>query len=156
MKLIKILLSLLGLSYVLSPYDLFPDFFIGPGWIDDILVLVLLWRLYQSYKKKKFTYSGYTQGGQGSSQNGGQWNGFRGDTHQDSDDRRKDRRGTKDPYAILGIRQNASIDEIKTAYRQLANKYHPDKVSHLGEEFKDMAEIRFKEIQEAYQSLVNK
>ena len=32
----KILLSLLGLSYALSPYDLFPDFFVGVGWIDDL------------------------------------------------------------------------------------------------------------------------
>ena len=47
-------------------------------------------------------------------------------------------------------------EEIKNAYKQLANKYHPDKVLHLGEEFKKMAEERFKEIQEAYRELIPK
>jgi len=30
------------------------------------------------------------------------------------------------PYEVLGIKQNASIDEIKTAYKKLAKQYHPD------------------------------
>jgi len=38
----------------------------------------------------------------------------------------------------------------------LANKYHPDKVDHLGEEFKKLAEKKFKDIQEAYQKLTVK
>ena len=42
---------------------------------------------------------------------------------------------------------------FKKVYRQLANKYHPDKVQHLGEEFKELAENRFKEIQTAYREL---
>ncbi|MBW1799708.1 MAG: DnaJ domain-containing protein [Deltaproteobacteria bacterium] len=155
MTLIKILLGLLGLSYVISPYDLFPDFFIGPGWIDDILVLFFLWRLYKGYKKKKFAYRGYTRGGQGSGQNGARGNATGGDSSY-SDERQKGRRASADPYEVLGLRQNASIDEIKTAYKALAHKYHPDKVSHLGEEFRDLAENRFKEIQAAYQSLVKK
>jgi DnaJ-class molecular chaperone len=54
---------------------------------------------------------------------------------------------------VLGISRSASPDEIKGAYRELANRYHPDKVAHLGEEFQQMAEERFKEIQEAYQEL---
>jgi DnaJ like chaperone protein len=57
------------------------------------------------------------------------------------------------PHKILGVPKNASVEEIKTAYRQLANKYHPDKVSHLGDEFRKLAERRFKEIQSAYQEL---
>jgi DnaJ-class molecular chaperone len=36
----------------------------------------------------------------------------------------------------------------------LAGQYHPDKVSHLGEEFRQLAEKRFKEIQVAYQELI--
>ncbi|MBW1817978.1 MAG: DnaJ domain-containing protein [Deltaproteobacteria bacterium] len=43
--------------------------------------------------------------------------------------------------------------EIRKAYRELANRYHPDKVNHLGEEFRDLAEERFKEVQTAYQEL---
>ncbi|MBW2144864.1 MAG: DnaJ domain-containing protein, partial [Deltaproteobacteria bacterium] len=42
----------------------------------------------------------------------------------------------------------------KKAYRRLAGKYHPDRVNHLGEEFKELAERRFKEIQDAYQDLM--
>jgi DnaJ-class molecular chaperone len=58
------------------------------------------------------------------------------------------------PYDILGVAPGASKEEIKAAYRDLANRYHPDKVAHLGEELQTLAEQRFKEIQEAYQELI--
>src|SRR3989344_5317188 len=54
----------------------------------------------------------------------------------------------KDYYQILGISQSASQEEIKKAYRKLAHKYHPDKGG--GDEKK------FKEINEAYQTLSDK
>jgi DnaJ-class molecular chaperone len=57
---------------------------------------------------------------------------------------------------VLGVGRNATSEQIKQAYRQLANQYHPDKVIHLGEEFRELAEKRFKEIQEAYQKLIPK
>jgi curved DNA-binding protein len=53
----------------------------------------------------------------------------------------------KDYYAILGVKRDASADEIKTAYRRLARKYHPD----VSKE-KD-AEEKFKEMGEAYETL---
>lgn len=53
----------------------------------------------------------------------------------------------KDYYDILGVDKNASGDEIKKAYRKLAMKYHPDKVSS---DKKEEAEEKFKEISEAY------
>jgi curved DNA-binding protein len=53
----------------------------------------------------------------------------------------------KDYYAILGVKRDASADEIKTAYRRLARKYHPD----VSKE-KD-AEEKFKEMAEAYETL---
>ncbi len=53
----------------------------------------------------------------------------------------------KDYYAILGVKRDASADDIKTAYRRLARKYHPD----VSKE-KD-AEEKFKEMAEAYEAL---
>lgn len=54
-----------------------------------------------------------------------------------------------DYYEILGVSKNASKTEIKSAYRKLAKKYHPD-VNKNGD-----AEVRFKEIGEAYEVLSN-
>ena len=50
-----------------------------------------------------------------------------------------------DPYRILGLEPGASPAEIRSAYRRLAARYHPDKVAHLGEEFQRLAEQKFKE-----------
>lgn len=57
----------------------------------------------------------------------------------------------KDYYDILGIKRNASADEIKRAYRKMAHKYHPDKATGDRAE----AEAKFKELNEAYQVLSN-
>ena len=56
-------------------------------------------------------------------------------------------------YEILGLAPGASAEEIKSAYRKLSMQYHPDKVAHLGEEFRRVAEERMKELNEAYQHL---
>lgn len=53
-------------------------------------------------------------------------------------------------YAILGLEKCAGAEDIKKAYRQLSMKYHPDKVRHLGEEFRAIAEEKMKEINGAY------
>lgn len=53
-------------------------------------------------------------------------------------------------YKILDISPDASSDEVKNAYKKMANKYHPDKVSHLGEDMVKMAEKKFKDINNAY------
>jgi len=59
-------------------------------------------------------------------------------------------------YAILGLSPGADFSEIKAAYRKLSMKYHPDKVGHLGEEFKKVAEEKMKEINNAYEYLKRK
>jgi len=56
-------------------------------------------------------------------------------------------------YEVLGLKQGASQEDIKKAYRALSKEYHPDKVSHLGEEFRVVAEEKMKEINVAYQEL---
>ena len=53
-------------------------------------------------------------------------------------------------YAVLGLEPGAEMEEIKKAYRKLSMKYHPDKVRHLGEEFRTIAEEKMKEINAAY------
>ena len=59
----------------------------------------------------------------------------------------------RNPYAILQVDENATDEEIKKAYRRLATKHHPDKVSHLGEEIRKDAEVKFQEINNAYQTI---
>ena len=53
-------------------------------------------------------------------------------------------------YAVLGLESGADMEAIKKAYRTLSMQYHPDKVSHLGEEFRTVAEEKMKEINQAY------
>lgn len=60
---------------------------------------------------------------------------------------------TDSAYKILEILPTASDDEIKKAYRDMALKYHPDKVSHLGEDVHKAAEQKFKEVSSAYDKI---
>lgn len=60
----------------------------------------------------------------------------------------------RDYYEILGLAKNSTAEEIKRAYRQLASKYHPDKISGKdGSSEKTHAEEHFKEVKEAYETL---
>lgn len=59
----------------------------------------------------------------------------------------------RDPYEVLGIDRNASKDDIKKAYRELAKKYHPDRYSD--NPLNDLAEEKFREVKEAYDTLMN-
>ena len=57
---------------------------------------------------------------------------------------------TDNAYKILEIDKSVSDDEVKRAYRKMAKKYHPDRVGHLGEEHREGAEEKFRQVQEAY------
>ena len=57
----------------------------------------------------------------------------------------------RDFYDVLGVNKNASPDELKSAYRKLAVKYHPDKNPD-----NKTAEDKFKEASEAYGILSDK
>lgn len=58
-----------------------------------------------------------------------------------------------DPYSVLGVDRNASDDELKKAYRSLSRKYHPD--ANINNPHKDEAEAKFKEVQQAYQQIMD-
>lgn len=79
-------------------------------------------------------YSGGYSGGSGSG------SGYRSHT-LDSD------------YQILEISPDASDDEVKKAYRNLAKKYHPDRVAHLGDDMRKAAEEKFSRLSQAYDNI---
>lgn len=56
-----------------------------------------------------------------------------------------------DPYKVLGVSPSASDDEVKTAYREMARKYHPD--SYGDNPLADLASEKMKEINEAYEEV---
>lgn len=62
-------------------------------------------------------------------------------------------KNTDASYKILEIDPSASDEEVKKAYRKMAMKYHPDKVSYLGEDFQKAANEKFKKVQEAYSEI---
>ncbi len=142
---LKIIATILAILYTIWPFDLIPNFIIGLGWLDDILVLALVWYYFFSNRAK--SPGAFRQFDQQQHDYDQQQYGSRHQGGANPD------RNQKDPYTVLGVGRNASADEIKKAYRRLVNTYHPDKVSHMGEEFKELAEKKFKEIQEAYQQL---
>jgi len=56
------------------------------------------------------------------------------------------------PYEVLGVQPNATDDEVKAAYRELARKYHPD--NYANNPLSDLAEEKMQEINEAYDKIV--
>lgn len=146
-----ILLIILAVIYILSPIDILPDAFIGWGWLDDLVILGFLLRYFYNRKKKREAFQNYNQNGNNTDNTGSRTAGhnqsrtytFEGNASS----------GSWDPYRILEIERGASQEKIKQAFRKLAGKYHPDKVEYLGDEFKVLAEKRFKEIQRAYEEL---
>ena len=125
---------LLGLIYLVSPIDAIPDALLGLGWADDIVVLLLAY-----WFIKRFVPRGYQQT----------------ESHSSSGPRQQQTKPSseKDPYEVLGVSRGATREEIKSAYRKQAQRYHPDRVSHLGEELQQLAKERFQEVQQAYEIL---
>ena len=57
----------------------------------------------------------------------------------------------KNPYEILGVSENATDEQIKNAYRELAKKYHPD--SFEDSPLVDLAKEKMQEINDAYDEI---
>lgn len=60
---------------------------------------------------------------------------------------------TEADYKILEIETSASNEEVKKAYRRMAMKFHPDKVSHLGADFQNAAKEKFQSVNKAYENI---
>ena len=60
---------------------------------------------------------------------------------------------TQSMYKILEISPDATDDEVKKAYRKMAVKYHPDKVSTLGEDIQQAAKEKFQQLNAAYEEI---
>ena len=56
-------------------------------------------------------------------------------------------------YEVLGVPTDATEEEVKTAYRKLAMRYHPDRVASLGQDIQKKAEAEFCKITDAYESI---
>lgn len=60
---------------------------------------------------------------------------------------------TDSSYKILEIEPTVTDDEVKKAYRNMAMKYHPDRVNYLGNDFKVAANEKFQKVNEAYEKI---
>ncbi len=138
---------LIALLYVISPLDAVPDFIPGLGWLDDLIVLGLLaWFLIARQRGQS------------------PWDVFRGRMgggwrHRSSGPRPEELTvdfSSMDPYTLLDLSPRASREEIKTAYKRAVARYHPDKVTHLGREFQELAHKKLLAIQQAYEILQGK
>ena len=65
----------------------------------------------------------------------------------------KEQEMQRNPYEVLGLKEGASAEEIKAAYRELVKKYHPDR--HQDNPLEELAEEKMREINEAYETLIN-
>lgn len=86
------------------------------------------------------TYGDSSQGG-GYYGGGSSYGGYRSTASLEND------------YKILEVSPDATDEEVKKAYRAAAKKHHPDKVSHLGEDVRKAAEVKFAQVNEAYERI---
>jgi hypothetical protein len=133
----KFLPWILTLLYLLSPIDIIPDYIIGPGFLDDLLVLAVLVFWWTTRVKRTL-------------HNDKKTSNYSGERRKSPDEKEDD------PYKILGLNRDANKEEIKAAFKRLAAQYHPDKVQHLGEEFRILAHNKFVKIKNAYEKLMDK
>ncbi len=165
----KILLILLGLAYLIAPVDIIPEILVPfLGWVDDGLVLYCIFYLIRYGQLPWFFFKRNTGDGYGQKPADGSRpdpgshtknNGF-GNRKTEGNQKFTSKTNSFHPprpaHEILGVAKDASWEEIQAAYKQLVKKYHPDKLSHLGKEFSDLAAKRFVEIQKAFETLKDK
>lgn len=165
----KFIIILVGMAYLVSPWDILPESLTSYfGLIDDVFVISTLLYLIRYNRLpnfdflKRFQRNTFKTNHQHSKNR--QTNNNQQKTHTQSNSEpgnssnaaRNGQQKIKTPYEILGVSPNATQKEILQAYKAAAKKYHPDKLSHLGEEFAHLANEKFLEIQEAYDFLIKR
>lgn len=123
-----------ALLYLIIPWDF--DFIPVAGRLDDLLVLLLAFNY--AWKMKKSSPAGTAGGAEA---------GDEGDTVAEEE---------TDPYRLLGVKRGASEEEVRKAYRDLLARYHPDRLHHLGEEFRLMAARKTVALNRAYDEIMDK
>lgn len=164
---LKILLLILGLVYFISPVDIIPEILIPYlGWIDDSVVMWAVYHLFRygrmpeinAWKKNLFSTPHFQNDRfkNTSAQDKSKQYQKKSPSGNDATDteQSREKKPPETPYEILGVRKDASKKDIQKAYKDAVKKYHPDKVSHLGEEFFILANEKFIEIQKAYNFLI--
>lgn len=136
-KKLKVLLVVIAVAYVLFPRDFLPDYFgRGVGFIDDALVVLVLAYIYLR-NKRRYVASGDAPAPHSAA----------------SPSAAAPPAADPDPRAVLGVSSSATQQEVQKAYRARMAEYHPDRVSHLGEELRKVAHEKTLEIQRAYERL---
>ncbi len=176
---VRICLVLFGIAYLISPIDIIPDLLIPYlGWLDDG---VILWAVYYIIRHGKlpwskkdspfFNGSAPHESDAGQSTSTSKTSGpSKGNAEKKTSDGQKastnesDKKkapptgkntasSIHDACKVLEVSPRASWKEIQAAYREQSKKYHPDRVSHLGKEFSQLANEKFVEIQNSYELL---
>ena len=140
-QMVRIILYLvLAIIYFLVPYDLIPDKFGELGHLDDFIVLFIIigWFFFKPLIDELRAKSS------------NEHNHVNNETKPETSTNK-----VKTAYEILQIDEDATKNQIKLAYRKLIKKYHPDLVNQMGDEIQELAKIKTKEINEAYEYLMS-
>ena len=146
------------MAYLISPVDIIPDLLLPfVGWIDDGVVIASIYYLIRFGKLPNFFFKKQNPFKQPSGQNHADFTSQKETNKKRSyqqTDQNRSSQSIPTPHEILGITPDASKKEIQNAYKQAIKKYHPDKLSHLGKDFSNLANEKFLEIQKAYDTLM--
>ena len=120
-----------ALLYLVIPWDF--DFIPIAGRLDDLLVLFLAFNY--AWKRKKASPEMPAGGAEA------------GEEEELAEEEERD------PYRLLEVERGASEEQVRKAYRDLLARYHPDRVHHLGEEFRLMASRKTVALNRAYDKI---